>query len=189
MENKKIIKVIAALIAAIAIILIVVAVIMSQKGNNNSKETNVYKQCVKKDESSEKKITNYKHTKINYYIDKENNRVNNSEILSQKHESQGDETKKAVLSLENMTIISKNCDENAAEMTAKLKNNSNTELTSFMLMFDILDKDGNKTHRFSMDIDKIGQGETIPITYNTLGRIIDAYDYEFTFITPNELEG
>lgn len=189
MNNKKITKIIAALIAAIALILIVVAVVMSLTNNEKPKETDGYKQCEKSEDIGEKKITNFKHTGENYYIDKENNRINNSEALSAKHKSQGDENKNAVLSLDKMTIISKNCDENAAEMNASLTNNTEQDLAAFMLMFDMIDKDGNKTHRFSIDVDKIGKGETIPISFKTKGRIIDAYDYEFTFVTPNDLDG
>lgn len=189
MEKKKMSKVIAAIIAAIALVLIVVAVVISLLGDNKIKEKSGYKQCAKSEDIGEKKLTNFKHTGLNYYIDKENNRINNSEVLSTKHHSLGDETKKSVLSIENMTIISKNCDENAAEMNAKLINNSEIELSNFMLMFDILDQDGNKTYRFSIDVDKIAQSETIPIKFNTKGRIIDAYDYEFTFVTSSDLEG
>lgn len=189
MDTKKITKIIAALIAALAIVLIVVAVVMSLTNNEKSKEDDGYKQCAESEDISETKFTNFKHTGENYYIDDENNRINNSEALSAKHESQGDENKNAVLSLDKMTIISKNCDENAAEMTVSLTNNTEEDLSAFILMFDMLDKDGNKTHRFSIDVDEIGKGETIPVTFKTKGRIIDAYDYEFTFVTPNDLEG
>ena len=135
-KNKKI-KVIAAIIAAIAIVLIIVSVILPRA--NKDKETNEYRQCAEPERVESNKKTNYDHNGINYYIDKENNRINNSEVLSTKHKSKGDETKKDKLSLENMTIQSKNCDENAAEMKANLTNNSTEDLTNFMLIFDMKD--------------------------------------------------
>ena len=187
MDKNKLTKVIAVIIAAIAIVLIIVSVILPKTVKD--KESNTYKQCAEPERVESNKKTNYEHTGINYYIDKENNRINNSEVLSTKHDSQGDETKKDKLSLENMTIQSKNCDENAAEMKANLINNSSEDLTNFMLVFDMKDKDGNLTHKFSMDIKELKQGEKIEISFKTVGRIIDVYDYEFTYTVPGEMEG
>ena len=187
MNKNKVTKVIAAIIAAIAIVLIIVSVILPQA--DKDKETTKYRQCSDPERVESNKKTNYEHTGLNYYIDKENNRINNSEALSIKHESQGDETKLGKLSLENMTIESKNCDENAAEMKASLTNNSTEDLTNFMLVFDMKDKDGNLTHKFSMDIKELKQGEKLEISFKTVGRIIDVYDYEFTYTVPGEMEG
>ena len=172
MDKNKLTKVIAVIIAAIAIVLIIVSVILPKTVKD--KEPNTYKQCAEPERVESNKKTNYEHTGINYYIDKENNRINNSEVLSTKHDSQGDETKKDKLSLENMTIQSKNCDENAAEMKADLINNSSEDITNFMLVFDMKE---------------LKQGEKIEISFKTVGRIIDVYDYEFTYTVPGEMEG
>lgn len=188
MENKKITKIIALIIAILAIILIVTAVVLSLSGDKDTEKTNEYKQCAKK-EGNENKTNNYEHNGLNYYIDKDNNRVNNSEELSKKHDSQGDTEKIGIMSITDMTIVSNNCDENAAEMNATLVNNSEENFTNFMLVFDIKDKDGNQKHVFSMDVKTLNAGESISINFKTLGRIIDAYDYEFTYVSSNEMVG
>ena len=87
MEKKKMSIVIAAIIAAIALVLIVVAVVISLLGDNKIKEKGGYKQCAKSEDIGEKKLTNFKHTGLNYYIDKENNRINNSEVILTKNYS------------------------------------------------------------------------------------------------------
>ena len=184
METKKTTKVIAVLIAAVAFALIVTAVVLSfsnkeEKGNKDSG----YKQCAKPENVGDDK-TNFEHTGINYYIDKNNNRINNSEELVKKHDSQG-----AKLSIDKMTIESKNCEENEASMKFELTNNSEEDMANFMLIFEMKDKDGNMTHKFSMDIENLGKGETIPMEFKTISRIIDAYNYEFTYTTPGEMEG
>lgn len=190
MENKKTTKVIAALIAAIAILLIVVAVVMSFTNKEKPKEeTDGYKQCEEKDLSSDKKITNFKHTKLNYYVDEENNRINNSEEITKSHDSIGENGKSGKFTITDMAIISKNCDENKAVMTASITNNSEEEFADLMLLFNVKDKDGNITHTFGVTVTKISQGETVPIEFNTLGRIIDIYDYEFTYVDASERVG
>lgn len=189
MENKKIIKVIAALIAAVALILIVVAVVMSLTNNEKPKEKDTYKQCAEKDLGSDKKKTNFEHTNLNYYLDENNNRINNSEEITKSHDSIGENGKSGKFTVTNMTIISENCDENRAIMSASLTNNSEEEFIDMMLVFDVKDKDGNYTHKFGLTVEKIGKGETIPIEFKTLGRIIDAYDYEFTYAEASERVG
>ena len=183
MNKNKTTKVIATIIVALAFVLIIVALIISLSNKDNTKSE--YKQCGKKDDG----ITNYEHTGLNYYIDENNNRINNSEVLFKKHDSRVDETKIYQLSIDEMTIKSENCDENAAEMKAKLTNNSGQDLADFMLIFDIKDKEGKNTHKFSMDIKSIKKEETIDIRFKTIGRIIDAYDYEFTYASVENMEG
>lgn len=189
MENKKIIKVIAVLIAAIALVLIITAVVMSSSNQEKPKETEGYKQCDKKDLSGKKKTTNYKHTKLNYYLDDENNRINNSEEVPKSHDSIGEDGKTGIFTITDLNIISKNCDENRAEMTASLTNNSETEFTDVMLLFNVKDKKDNITHSFGITIEKIGIKETVPVEFKTLGRIIDIYDYEFTYYEASERVG
>ena len=49
----------------------------------------------------------------------------------------------------------------------------------------VLDKHG-LTH---IRIEKIGIKETVPVEFKTLGRIIDIYDYEFTYYEASERVG
>ncbi len=58
-----------------------------------------------------------------------------------------------------------------------------------MLIFEIKDNNGNTTHKFSMDINGLKQGETKEIVFKTISRIIDAYDYEFTYVASDEMDG
>lgn len=185
MENKKKSKIPATIIIIVAVLLIIVAVVITISGekNNKQKETE-YKQCAEKEED-----TNYEHTGKNYYIDKDNNRINNSEVLVKQHDSIGEDEKVGKLSITDMEIISKKCDENRAEMSAVLTNNSEENFGEFMLIFDIKDKDGNNTHKFAVTVTKLDVGETTTIYFRTLGRIIDAYDYEFTYTYSIETVG
>lgn len=185
MKNKKGTKIPAIIILLLAVVLIITALVIAFSGDKkNKQEVNQYKQCAEKEED-----TNYEHTGINYYIDKNNNRINNSEALVKQHDSKGENEKKGKLSITDMEIISKNCDENRAEMSAVLTNNSEENFGEFMLIFDIKDKDGNDTHKFAVTVTKLDVGETTTIYFKTLGRIIDAYDYEFTYTYPTENVG
>ena len=74
-------------------------------------------------------------------------------------------------------------------MTASLTNNSETEFTDVMLLFNAKDKKDNITHSFGITIEKIGVKETVPVEFKTLGRIIDIYDYEFTYYEASERVG
>lgn len=191
MEDKKGIKVIAALIAAVALVLIVVAIVMSLSSDDKTKEkeTDGYKQCAEENLSSEKKKTNFEHTKQNYYLDEENNRINNSEEITKSHDSIGENGKAGKFTITDMTIKSENCDENRAILNASLTNNSEEEFADLMLLFNVKDKDGNITHTFGITVEKIGVGETTAIEFKTLGRIIDIYDYEFTYAEASERVG
>lgn len=184
MENKKIQKTIGIIFLIIAVALIVVALVISlQKGDNKQKDKDEYKQCGEVAEG-----TNYEHTGINYYIDKDNNRINNSKKIVEKHDSIG-EDKEGKLSISDMTVESPNCEERAAVLKAMLKNNSEENLENIMLIIDVKDKDGNYTHKFSITIAKIDAGEELPIEFKTLGRIIDMYDYEFTYVDSSQMAG
>ena len=53
----------------------------------------------------------------------------------------------------------------------------------------VKDKDGNYTHKFSITIPQIAAGGDYEIEFKTLGRIIDMYDYEFTYIDSSQMVG
>ena len=99
------------------------------------------------------------------------------------------EDKEGKLSISDMTVESPNCEERAAVLKAMLKNNSEENLENIMLIIDVKDKDGNYTHKFSITIAKVDAGEELPIEFKTLGRIIDMYDYEFTYVDSSQMAG
>ena len=184
MENKKTTKILAIIIILAAVILIVVGLVLSLSKKSNKQEEKEYKQCGEVAEG-----TNYEHTGINYYIDKDNNRINNSELILNKHDSIGEEDKIGKLSLTDMKIKSPNCEERAAMLNATLTNNSDEDLEKIMIIIDVKDKEGNYTHKFSITIPQIAAGGDYEIEFKTLGRIIDMYDYEFTYIDSSQMVG
>lgn len=178
-----------ALVIVLGIVLVLVTKKEEPKPSENPKEE-VYKQCESLDKLTESEkekmiqITNWLHNGINYDLDKEGNRTNNSAKIKEEHQLDGGYT------ISNMKIESKKCKESVAELTASFTNNSGKDIEFGTINFYFKPSDNaEKEVNVSLDVKDLKNGETKSLETSFRFRIIDAYDYRAVYVDSSQMEG
>lgn len=182
-KNTFIIIGIIALVIVLGIVLVLVTKKEEPKPGENPKEE-PYKQCEKLKDEKYRDISNWNHNELNYDMDKEGNRTNNSAKIKELHQLDGG------YNISEMTIVSKKCSETKAELKAKFTNNSGKDIEFGTINFYFkTSEDAEKEVNVSLDVRDLKNGETKELDTSFRFRIIDAYDYRAVFADSSQMEG
>lgn len=118
----------------------------------------------------------------NYYVDDYNVKINNSELISEKHFPKNNKNKDLKISISKMIINSKYQSEDKVDVVAYLNNETEEELKNIKVDINFKDNKGKKIDSFSVDVDYIDKRGIYLIIFETPENIINAYDYEFTYV-------
>jgi hypothetical protein len=177
MKNNKIIKII---IIVLVSIIALVAIYFGMKYATHEENPEVIEYC-SNEEPVNKEGTNYEHNNINYILDIKGNRINTSEKINLRHENFEFRGSKPGLIIENAQIISYKCDEGRAHITGTITNNTGIDLKDMKLYVKIINENEEELDFFFVDTEDIKNGESKELDVATYTRIIDAYDFKFTY--------
>lgn len=181
MKNKKILIIIGILIL---VIILGFGTFFAIKYFSYEKSPEVIDYCSNEVELN-KVGTNYEHNNVNYIVDRDGNRVNTSDKLLGKHENFQFRSSKPGLIMENTQIISYKCDEARAFIKTTMTNNTGEDIKGALLYAKTIDENGNEVNFLFEDMPDIANGETKEIEVPTYIRIIDAYDFTFSYYMSN----
>lgn len=174
MDKKKIIIIIGIVITSIVLILLVIKLFGNNSGSNEFIDKG-YTQCFKDVSDKEMESSNWKHNDLNYYVDKDNNRVNDSDFIKKEYKLENG------IVLSNMSIISENCSETKANISFSFTNNSGSDIKNGLLDFYFKSSNDSDEIHISVNVGDVKKNETKTISGNYKFRIIDALNYKVTF--------
>lgn len=187
MNKKNTILIVGIVVVLIIILIFVINIVSKQSsnnsGNNDNNESLKYVQCDKNVSDKEKKISNWSHNSLNYYVDKNNNRVNNSEFISKDYKLDNG------IILSDMSIVSLDCNETKANLEFSVTNNSNTDIDNGTLHLYFKSSDNLDEVHISVNLTNIKKGQTKEINKSYKFRIIDALNYRANFVKVSEYDG
>lgn len=182
MKNKKIIIIIIAIVLLAVIASVTVIFVIPYF--NYEEKPEIIDYCSNEVELN-KTGTNYEHNNVNYIVDREDNRVNTSEKLLEKHENFQFRNSKPGLTMENTKFVSYKCDEARAFIITTMTNNTGEDIKGALLYLKTVDENGEEVNFLFEDMPNILNGETKQIEVPTYTRIIDAHDFIFTYYMSN----
>lgn len=129
--------------------------------------------------------SNYEHNNLNYELDRDGNRINNSSNVKRKHENIEYRNSIPGLYVENVEISSNRCDEARATFKGVFTNNTGVDITNAYIFIQIKDENGEIVRPVFEEMPDILNGETKELEIITYTRIIDAYDFDFSYMLPS----
>lgn len=184
-QTKKIILISVSIVVALIAIVLIILLALKKKQTEEPVEIPKpeYKQCYEKPTENEQKKSNWKHNSLNYEIDENSNRINNSSKIKEEHNLGNG------ITLANMSIFSENCNEIKANLEFDFINNSGKDITLGTVNFLFTNEENSEGVRTSVDVSNIKNGETFRVKTSYRVRIIDAYDFTATFFDSSQMEG
>ena len=158
---KKSIKIIASVFLFFAFIFLIIAIFILFFGNDKE---------------------NSKLVKDNYYVDDNNVKINNSELIREKHFPKNNKSKDLEISISEMVINSTYQSEDKMDVVAYLNNETENELNNIKVDINFIDNKGKKIESFSVDVDYIDKRGIYLINFQASENVVNAYDYEFTYV-------
>lgn len=158
---KKLIKIIAGVFIIFGFILLIVAMFILIFGNDKEKS---------------KPVKDY------YYIDDNNVKINNSELISEKHFSKNNRNKDIEISISEMVINSTYQSEDKMDVVAYLNNETEEEINNIKVDINFIDNKGKKIESYSFDVDYIDKRGIYLVSFQASENVVNAYDYEFTYV-------
>lgn len=158
---KKSIKIIAGVFVFFAFIFLIIAIFILFLGNDKE---------------------NSKLVKDNYYVDDNNVKINNSELISEKHFPKNSKSKDLEISISEMVINSTYQSEDKMDVVAYLNNETENELNNIKVDINFIDNKGKKIESYSVDVDYIDKRGIYLINFQASENVVNAYDYEFTYV-------
>lgn len=158
---KKLIKIIAGVFIFFGFILLIMAMFILIFGNDKEKS---------------KPVKDY------YYIDDNNVKINNSELISEKHFSKNNRNKDIEISISEMVINSTYQSEDKMDVVAYLNNETEEEINNIKVDINFIDNKGKKIESYSFDVDYIDKRGIYLVSFQASENVVNAYDYEFTYV-------
>ena len=158
---KKSIKIIASVFLFVAFILLIIAMFILFLENDKE---------------------NSKLVKDNYYVDDNNVKINNSELIREKHFPKNNKSKDLEIIMSEMVINSTYQSEDKMDVVAYLNNETEEEINNIKININFIDNKGKKIESYSVDADYIDKRGIYLINFQASENVVNAYDYEFTYV-------